>query len=454
MAPLGSADAEAFVAWMLEGVVADARGDRVQELAVAPAGRLWLGRLAPEIVVQQSRLGERGERLEPCEVGLRLRLSEIDGRTVRCTGRFVVWHEIDSDGEADSPKWRKSGPIEVTADLLTPRTTGTIESAGRNDFTAELRAVGAEGMICEFHSELEIGKDGHELVVTLVNLSPEELPRWDTNVYEASLVVDASETLPFTLDNLPDSFRYDRRVSAYGVNGSIERVNDTTFCTTDVAVCDQPRPTYWDDALGPPPDITFTNLAANPTPALRHLVNACETWAADHWAPAVLTRRAAENDWDDGMRREANAEAAKFYEELARLRGGLSLLKANESLRRSFQLANQAFARSPLVPHTHWRPFQLGFLLANAASLLDDTPDGERSIVDTLWFATGGGKTETYLLYVLTAAFLDRLRGKREGITTWARFPLRMLSLQQTQRFADVLAAAELTRRGRADPWA
>lgn len=447
MAALGSADAETFVAWMLAGVVADGRGDRVQELAVAPAGRLWLGRLAPEIVVQQSRLGERGERLEPCEVGLRLRLSEFDGRTVRCTGRFVVWHEIDSDGEADSPKWRKRGPIEVTADLRTPRTTGIIESAGRDGFAAALGAVGADGIICEFHSEVEIGKDGPELVVTLVNLSPEELPRWDSNVYEARLFVNAGETLPFTLDNLPDSFRYDRRISAYGVNGGVRQINDTTFCTTDVAVCDQPRPTYWDDDLGPPPDITFANLAADPIPALRHLVGACETWGVHHWATAVLTNRANEEDWDDGMRDEADAEATEFYKELERLRHGLSLLEANESLRWSFQLANRAFARSPLVPHSQWRTFQLGYLLANVASLLDDTPDGGRGVVDTLWFATGGGKTETYLLYVLTAAFFDRLRGKREGITSWGRFPLRMLSLQQTQRFADVLAAAELTRR-------
>jgi hypothetical protein len=67
-------------------------------------------------------------------------------------------------------------------------------------------------------------------------------------------------------------------------------------------------------------------------------------------------------------------------------------------------------------------------------------------VVDTLWFATGGGKTETYLLFTLTAAFYDRMRGRRHGITSWGRFPLRMLSLQQTQRFADVLAAAELIR--------
>ena len=32
-------------------------------------------------------------------------------------------------------------------------------------------------------------------------------------------------------------------------------------------------------------------------------------------------------------------------------------------------------------------------------------------------------------------------------MTAWSRFPLRMLSMQQTQRFADALAGAELVRR-------
>ena len=39
------------------------------------------------------------------------------------------------------------------------------------------------------------------------------------------------------------------------------------------------------------------------------------------------------------------------------------------------------------------------------------------------------------------------MRGKAHGISCWSRFPLRMLSLQQTQRFADALAGAELARR-------
>src|SRR5262249_38895665 len=99
------------------------------------------------------------------------------------------------------------------------------------------------------------------------------------------------------------------------------------------------------------------------------------------------------------------------------------------------------------IRYNSWRPFQLGFLLANLEALSSDSGEQERVFVDTLWFATGGGKTETYLLFTVTAAFCDRLRGKSEGITSWARFPLRMLSLQQTQLFVDVMAAAELVRR-------
>ncbi len=447
MTTLETTDEAAFVAWMLDGVVAEGRGDNMQTLPVAPRGRLWLGRLAPEVVVQNSRLGERSERLEPCEVGVRLRLSDVDGRAVHCSASLVVWTEFDGGDEPDAPKWRKSEPIEFAADLLTPRTVGAITSAGRDEFATALAAVGGSGMVVEFHAELEVGKDGHELVVTVVNLSPEEIDGWDTNVYEARLEVNAGDTAAFTLDNLPDSFRYDRTVAAYGVNGGVEQVGPSTFRTTDVAVHDQRRPTYWDDEVGPRPDISFATLATDPLQTLHGLVDACDRWGTSHWGADVLAARADAGSWDDGMRAEAAGEAIKFLEELGRLREGLELLESNTDVRRSFMLANRSFSESPLVHHTDWRAFQLGFMLANVGSIVDEERTGSRSVVDTLWFATGGGKTETYLLYVLTAAFYDRFRGKREGITSWGRFPLRMLSLQQTQRFADVLAAAELVRQ-------
>jgi hypothetical protein len=408
---------------MLDGVVADARGDHMDTLPVRPDGRLWLGRVAPEITVQNSRLGERSERLEPCEVGVRIRPSALDGRDLSCSASLLVWGEFDGGDDADAPRWRKSEPVEIASTLRAPRSIGVVETAGRDEFASALTAIGAPGMACEFHAELEFGKDGPELVVTLVNISPEELDGWDTNVYEASLQVDVGRTERFTLDNLPDSFRYDRTVAAYGVNGGVEQLSDTVFRTTDVATQDQPRPTYWDDDSGPRPDLRFIALADDPLPPLRDLVDALERWGASNWSNDVLDRRAVSERWDMGMREEAAAECTLFSDELARLRGGFALLEADDRVRRAFALANQSFAEARAVRHTDWRPFQLGFVLANLASIHDESADEDRAIVDTLWFATGGGKTETYLLFVLTAAFYDRIRGKREGITSWGRFP-------------------------------
>lgn len=446
--PPRSDDSSKFITWLFDAVVAEGRGDLLDRLSVAPSGRLWLGRLAPEVVVQNGRLGERGERMEPCEVGIRLRPSAVDGRTVNCHASLVVWREHDGGGEPDAPRWRKSDPVEVVADLITPTVVGDQTTAGRGEFEVALRDIGANGMACEFQAELERGKDGPELVVTLVNRSREEVPHWDTSVYEANLKVQAGETLPFTLDNLPDSFRYDRTVPAYGVNGGVSQTAPDTFRTEDTAIYDQSRPSYWDPDAGPIPDLSFVTLSADPMPALTALVDAAEAWGTRHWSEEILDRRAADEGWDAAMREMASDEAELFSEELGRLRAGLALIDDNENLRRSFMLANRAFAESPVVDHRAWRAFQLGFVLANVASIVDASQDGDRSIVDTLWFATGGGKTETYLLYVVTSAFFDRLRGKSEGITSWGRFPLRMLSLQQTQRFADILAAAELVRLG------
>lgn len=445
------ATTEPFVDWLLSEVVADARGDRMTVLDVAPAGRLWLGRLAPTVKVQNSRLGERAERLEPCEIGLRVQPDGTDARQIKCRARMVAWRLAEKVPGGN--RWAKTDPVEVTDTVTAPQAFGVVEVAGKAAFDAAFAAIGAAGLSCEFHAELESGKDGIELVVTVVNASPEELDGWDTSLYEVQLEADVGDTIPFSLDNLEDSFRYDRRVPAYGVNGGVETVGAGTFRTTDLALHDQPRPEYWDpEHAGPEPDLRFATLAVDPLGALAQLVSAVERWGAQLWSPAALDQRERDEEWHPDMRRRAGLEADKFGSEVDRMRAGLELLQSDDLLRRAFALANRAFAEAPTVRHDRWRPFQLGFVIANIAALAPGSGAEERDIVDTLWFATGGGKTETYLLFVLTAAFYDRLRGKREGITSWGRFPLRMLSLQQTQRFADVLASAELVRRAEKIP--
>ena len=119
---------------------------------------------------------------------------------------------------------RKSDPVEVAAPLRHThlhrgrRPRRTCRFAG-----PALRPSAPSDSSASSTPRLELGKDGPELVVTLVNVSPEELTGWDTNLYEVSLHVDAGDTQPFTLDNLPDSFRYDRTVAGYGVNGGVEQ---------------------------------------------------------------------------------------------------------------------------------------------------------------------------------------------------------------------------------------
>lgn len=440
--------AERFVAWLLDEAVADGRGSRRQRLEVAPRGKFWLGRLAPEARVQAHLLGARAERLDPCEVGFRVRPDAFDGREIRCRVRMVAWRRIEGAGKLpDDDKWEKTDRVDVPVTVRLPSTDGEVARAGHGAIAAALSAARAAGLTAEVHAEFEAGKDGPQLALTVVNTSPEEVDGLDTNLYEVELEAVVGSTVPFMLDSLPDSFRYDRRIDAYGINGGVEKRETGTFATADFASCDKRRPEYWDQESGPTPDLSMRRLADDPVGAARTLAESLRAWTEANWSEDALHRRQVDDGWDERMIEMARNEADKARTEASRIEHGALLLDENEQIRRAFALANQSFSDAPTIVHDRWRAFQLGFVLANLASLVDESRSGERAIVDTLWFATGGGKTETYLLFTLTAAFYDRIRGKVHGMTSWGRFPLRMLSLQQTQRFADALASAELVRQ-------
>ena len=441
-------DAESFLGWLLANVVHEARGDRYDRLPVGPKGRFWLGRLAPQDLVLNSQLGDRAERLDPCATGFRVRPTTVDGRTIRCKVQMAAWREIPGHGTSpDEDKWEKTDVIHVKIDLQTPCVVGEISRAGRKPISEMLSAVSANGLSAEIQAELEIGQLGPELVITVVNTSPEKIDGLDTNLYEVQLSADLGPTLPFQLDRLPDSFRYDRMVPAYGINGGVTQTG-TSFATVDYSHSDRYRPEYFDNSSTPePPAMTFRELAKAPLDELSALLASLEGWTEANWHSDVLAARSIKEEWSDEMTHHANEEAERARDECKRMRNGLELLNEDPDLLRAFSLANEAFDTAVTIEYDSWRPFQVGYVLANVGSLSLSQYEKERKYLDTLWFATGGGKTETYLLFTLMSAFVDRLRGKFHGISSWARFPLRMLSLQQTQRFADVLAAAELIRQ-------
>jgi helicase-like protein len=437
------AHAEKFVRWLLRRVVEDARGDRLDRLDVAPSGRFWLGRIAPEDRTAASIFGERGERMDPCAVGIRLLPATIDGRAIRARVRAVAWMR-DPGGSGD---WVKGATVEEVVTVNAPLQEGMVERAGRAQLAAAFKGTGFPDNTAEVRAELELGRAGLELVVTIVNVTPDgKDDPIDRNLYEVSLEIDAGATKPFQLDALEDSFRYSRDVPAYGINCAVDVVRDGVFRTSDVAESPRLRPEYWDAQFaGAAPDLSFSALALDPLPQVRGLGAGLRRWRDCGWSKTVLDRRAREGQWSAEMRIKADEAAKRFDSELARIERGVEMLEKDEQFLRAFKLTNAAFDRSRLQ-HRAWRPFQIGFLLAALPSVHPDTARDEADLVDTLWFATGGGKTEVYLAVLVMTAFVDRLRGKVTGIGAWVRFPLRMLSLQQMQRFADIIAAAELVR--------
>lgn len=141
-----------------------------------------------------------------------------------------------------------------------------------------------------------------------------------------------------------------------------------------------------------------------------------------------------------------------------RIRQGVELLGANPQALRAFAWANRAMADarrqrdkiegSSTASTPAWRPFQLAFVLMNLPGLAEPTHE-ERRVVDLLFFPTGGGKTEAYLGLAAFAILLRRLKDpswRSCGVTVLMRYTLRLLTLDQLGRAAQLVCALERLR--------
>src|SRR5436190_24170600 len=84
-----------FLNWLVQRVVHAARGDRLTAMEQAPYGKFWLGRLAPEAVVISKGWGDRGERLDPCAVGLRFLAVGLAPWKISVSVAFCAWRRIE-----------------------------------------------------------------------------------------------------------------------------------------------------------------------------------------------------------------------------------------------------------------------------------------------------------------------------------------------------------------------
>jgi hypothetical protein len=170
----------------------------------------------------------------------------------------------------------------------------------------------------------------------------------------------------------------------------------------------------------------------------------------------------------DARRREVGEELLnRARQAKGRIAAGIACLD-DPSVLDAFRLMNrvmatvirkrQAMAGLPVDQQAAWHPFQLAFILMNLRGIADPLcPD--RSVVDLLFFPTGGGKTEAYLGLAAFTLVLRRLKNPglaSAGVSVLMRYTLRLLTLEQLSRAATLICALELERQRDAErlgPW-
>ncbi|MFT4508565.1 helicase-related protein [Caballeronia sp. 15711] len=324
--------------------------------------------------------------------------------------------------------------------------------------------------------------------ISLENASEEPRRGADTVdqcVFQVHLDISIPRALhaPLKLGRVEASYRYNQYLDypALGFNGGIEAGVDSSHEKLSLRTTWAPR-------------YTQPRIVANYngiTPNMRAL-------SRSEGLEAVLPLAAALDCWFDGLDRkvditaglEPNDELGRTREkecfaqdkdgwrkEIEAIKAGLKILQESKQIwdktaKRGPQADDRAAVyeawlamNETMADLLHdrfkndngaWRLFQIAFVIAHVPAMASRMQCFQHEYVrdrdDTvtlLYFATGGGKTEAFFGLLVFTLFLDRLRGKRIGVTAMIRYPLRLLTIQQAQRCAKVLAKAEKIRRGR-----
>ena len=262
---------------------------------------------------------------------------------------------------------------------------------------------------------------------------------------------------------------------------------ETTF-TPIAEVAQQTPPTVADPGFATLQGLILDmqELAILPKPALittlRILATAYQGWIQQETARLTDPAEGLAAHQDAAQRALIACQQAHD-----RIQAGIDLIDQNPQAAAAFRFANRAMAlqrvhairaqqvrkkeREPGLDVTdvdvpdnrRWRLFQLAFILLNLPSVTDlhhpDRSHATDALVDLLWFATGGGKTEAYLGLTAYVLALRRLQGIIEGrrgdhgVAVLMRYTLRLLTVQQFQRAAALLCACEVIRREEPATW-
>lgn len=262
----------------------------------------------------------------------------------------------------------------------------------------------------------------------------------DNSIFETELSVKPINFAfqDYILEYLRDDYKYEGNIHAAGINCSIVK-EDEVIRIEHMPVFIQKKYKSRE-----PINLEFSSLAKDPIPILIDLHQLME-----EEVKRLETEFQNRNDLTPKGRRRFQDDIDQFIAETKRFKCGIERIQTDDKAMEAFSLMNKAFAQSS-KGFASWRLFQIVFIVMEIPDILAASGCGSSDTaadVDLIYFPTGGGKTEAYLGLVVFTIFFDRLRGKKEGVSAITRFPLRLLSLQQLQRIADIFAQAEKIRK-------
>lgn len=367
-------------------------------------------------------------------------------------GRTRRWHRI---------------PMPDETHKLAPGTTKVSVFDGRGELLIQRRPCGSGSLITiALANKTVAGKDGGT--------------DWDRMLFQVGLDIDIPEgqLLEYPSARLisrdPEErelrLQY-RHVRPYAVgNGcAVEERPDAAGNITGLSATFMPQADVPGvRASGPDSPVLNISHLADPAVPVQQLRIELEGFAALYRTWWDKQRQASLPAWgeDAAARILARIELA-----VDRIEAGVRTLcdPSRPELLQAFRLANRAMAlqmrhseddlggrlhdrTDPAAPEPEigttatWRPFQLAFFLL----ALDGTVDSghpDRHVTDLIWFPTGGGKTEAYLLVAAFTILLRRNARDGGGTAVLSRYTLSLLTTQQFQRTAATICALEALRQ-------
>ncbi|MEK7322078.1 MAG: helicase-related protein [Pseudomonadota bacterium] len=301
--------------------------------------------------------------------------------------------------------------------------------------------------------------------------------RIELSLFQVAVEVDLPLALhrSLRLDRVEPSYRYNRYMSypAIGYNGGVAQAltkeGRIRLCATWAPRYVQPRvrPLDYPGVVRKMRDLSTAADVVGLTPIVTHF----KQWIAE--LPGKIDPTVGATNATDA-RREKHAFAGhlkQWEHEADSIAAGIAMLDESrqhwvkagpqddplaipfEAWRAMNETMANLMHRLSGKDEGKWHLFQLAFVLATLPSVVTRMPqyqhryDPKRDDAVTLiYFSTGGGKSEAFFGLLVFTLFLDRMRGKTFGVTALVRYPLRLLTVNQAQRMARLLAQAEIVR--------